>query len=448
MKFRSIKAMFLMGIVVSAVACKRGPATLKPASLASPAGPASTKALARGNDSTMMAVNFLEERVKSDPDDIVALNKLSGYYLQLHRETDDVRYLEHSLRAAQTSLRVLPADQNLGGLRSLAQAEYETHNFVAARDHAQELIAYEPNRSFGFQLLGDAELELGSYEKAAAAYQQMESLDRGSVAAEARLAHLAMLRGDSATARKRYLNALAQAKSALSPSAETIAWTNWQLGELAKAAGQYDQSLRFYHDALAAFPGYSHAVSSLAQLHASQGELEKAIEMLEALLQKHSDPMDAAMLGDLYKLSGRERDAEVQYLSVEHLCQKDQLYSVLYNRHLVLFWTDHDIKTDEAYVRAQKEYQTRRDIYAADAFAWASLKAGKLDEAQTAINDALRLGTKDARLFYHAGMIAKARGDRSAAEQFLKRALEINQYFDPMQSRIAAAALKDQASAD
>lgn len=74
-------------------------------------------------------------------------------------------------------------------------------------------------------------------------------------------------------------------------------------------------------------------------------------------------------------------------------------------------------------------------------------KAGKLDEAQTAINDALRLGTKDARLFYHAGMIARAR-NRSAAEQFLKRALDTNQYFDPMQSRIAAAALKDQRSAD
>ena len=38
-----------------------------------------------------MAVRFLEDRVKEDPDDIVALNKLSGYYLQLHRETEDVK---------------------------------------------------------------------------------------------------------------------------------------------------------------------------------------------------------------------------------------------------------------------------------------------------------------------------------------------------------------------
>ncbi len=435
--------MLVVLIAVTAVACNRKPATIEPAATASPAFSPSTRALARGNENTMMAVGFLEDRVKSDPDDIVALNKLSNYYLQLHRETEDVEYLAQALRAAQSSLYTLPADQNLGGLRVLARAEYETHNFMSARDHAQELTEYEPRRSFGFQLLGDALLELGDYDKAAAAYKKMEELDAGSVATETRLAHLAILRGDTTLARKKYLNAVAQARAEASPSKETIAWCYWQLGEVARASGEIETSIAFYMDALKVFPNYPHAVESIALLRASRGELNDAIAVFEPLVAQRPDPIDAAILGDLYKLQGRDREAQAQYSTVERLSQSSPLNSALYNRHLIMFWADHDIRIEDAYVRAKKEYETRRDIYAADSFAWAALKAGKLDEAQAAITDGLHLGTRDARLFYHAGMIARARGNRDAAADYLGRALKLNKHFDLLQSRIAIQALEE-----
>ena len=41
-----------------------------------------------------------------------------------------------------------------------------------------------------------------------------------------------------------------------------------------------------------------------------------------------------------------------------------------------------------------------------DCLAWTALKAGRFTEAQVAIEEALRLGTRDAKLFYHAGQIA------------------------------------------
>jgi tetratricopeptide (TPR) repeat protein len=391
----------------------------------------------------MMAVGFLEERVKSDPDDIVALNKLAAYYLQLHRETEDVSYLELSLQSAQSSLRALPVEQNLGGLRALAQAEYETHNFGSARDHAKELTEYEPQRSFGFQLLGDARLELGDYDGATEAYKKMASLESGTVGTETRLAHLALLRGDPSDARRRYLIALNQARSESMPSAETVAWCHWQLGEVGMATGDYQNAERHYRDALAAFSDYSHAVTSLARYQAAQGNVKAAIETFEKLVSKYHDPIDEAALGDLYKLAGRNDDAQRQYSEVERLSQQSSLYSALYNRHLVLFWADHDAKPTEAYGRARKEYESRRDIYGADAVAWSALKAGKLDEAQVEIRAALRLGTEDARLFYHAGMIARAAGDRSSAAEFLRRALKLNPYFDPWQSKIAEQALEE-----
>jgi tetratricopeptide (TPR) repeat protein len=430
-------------VSLTTAACNRNRAAVESAApTVSPASAPGIVAPRPGDDSTMVAVRFLEDRVKGDPDDIVALNKLSAYYLQLQRRTGAVEYLRLALHAAGSSLKVLPADQNLGGLRALAQAEYETHDFVSARDSSRELIEYEPDKAFGYQVRGDALLELGDYEQATKAYARMEELDRGSMATEARLAHLALLRGDSATAKRRYSLALTQAKTALAPSAETISWCHWQLGETAFAIGDYSTAERHYRDALTALPDYFRALASLGRVRAAQGDLAGAIERYEQAVRIIPDPQFVSALGDLYKLSGRDKDAQSQYSLVEKIGRLNELNGALYNRQLALFYSDHDLKPEEGYANALREYGVRRDIYGADALAWTAFKAGKISEAQSAIKEALRLGTKDARLFYHAGMIAQAAGDKSSAHDYLKRALTLNAQFDPLQAPIARKALE------
>ena len=60
----------------------------------------------------------------------------------------------------------------------------------------------------------------------------------------------------------------------------------------------------------------------------------------------------------------------------------------------------------------------------------------------TSIPEALRLGTQDAMLFYHAGMIDLANGDRAGATQKLQHALAINPHFSPLFAPLAQQALK------
>jgi Tfp pilus assembly protein PilF len=55
---------------------------------------------------------------------------------------------------------------------------------------------------------------------------------------------------------------------------------------------------------------------------------------------------------------------------------------------------------------------------------------------------ALRLGTRDAQLYYHAGMIAQAAGEKAAARDYLQRALQLNPQFDPLQAAMARQALE------
>ena len=55
----------------------------------------------------------------------------------------------------------------------------------------------------------------------------------------------------------------------------------------------------------------------------------------------------------------------------------------------------------------------------------------------------MRLKTKDARFFYHAGMIEKGLGNAKAAKDYLKKALDLNPSFDVLQAEKAKTALKE-----
>lgn len=392
-------------------------------------------------DARAQALRWLEARVKGDPDDIVAQNKLGGYYLEQMRETGNLTFLELAVRAAQASLKSVPAELNRGGLSLLAQTEFASHNFAATRDHAQQLMQLDGGKSYPYQLLGDAQLELGDYEAATASFQKLAQLAPNDFATETRLARLAALRGDHARERGHYENALRAALSAVPPARETVAWCRWQLGETAFNTGDYATAEQHYRAALVTFPDYYRALGGLARTRAARGDLNEAIALYQQTTQRLPDPVFVAALGDLYQLTGRAKEADAQYELCEQMARLGTAGGQLYNRQLALFYADHDLKAAEAYQLAQREYAARHDIYGADALAWTALKADKLNEAQKASKEALRLGTQDAKLFYHAGLIARAAGNQAAARDYLQRALKLNPQFDPLQARHAAEAL-------
>ncbi len=391
-------------------------------------------------------VRFLEDRVKRDPDDFIANNKLASEYLQRLRETGDITYLNLASRAAHASLETLPAEQNKGGLVAVTQVEFSSHDFADARDHAQRLTVFEPNKSYPYQFLGDALLELGSYKEAEAAFRQMEKnggiQDLTKVAMEQRLARLAFLRGDIKTAMGHFADALKIATAMPAPPKETVAWTQWQLGETAFAAGDYKAAEKYFNDSLTTFPDYFRSLASLGHVRAAVGDMAGAIDQYEKVVRILPDPNFVASLGDLYKLAGREEDAKNQYALVENIGHLTAMSGTLYNRQLALFYADHGLKADEAYLNATKEYEVRRDIYGADAVAWTALKAGKLSEAQAATKEALKLGTKDAKLYYHAGMIENAAGNRAEATRLLELSLKTNPGFDLLQADNARKTLE------
>jgi tetratricopeptide (TPR) repeat protein len=154
-------------------------------------------------------------------------------------------------------------------------------------------------------------------------------------------------------------------------------------------------------------------------------------------------PIFAAELGDLYAKSGNQTEAQKQYALVEYIGLLGHINQVLHNRDLALFYADHDMKLSEALELAQKELEIRHDVYTWDTLAWALYKNGKLTASAKASEKAMRLGTRDSLLHFHAGMIAERLGQREQARRELKEALQINPHFhlvyaNAAQQRLAA----------
>lgn len=386
-------------------------------------------------------IDFLERRVRGDRGDADVWAKLAGLYLQRLRRTGSLTDLDLALRAAQSSLAIVPAIRNTDGLASLAQAEFAAHEFGLARDHARQWAQLDASGA-PYALLGDTFTELGDYAVAERAYLEMRRRSAGideNVAT--RMARSAQLRGDYAGATHGFATARALELGRSEPSRERIAWFDWQLGDSAFFNGDDAAAQAHYDAALTAYPGYFRALASRGRLDAARGDLARAIADYGAAVRTLPDPTFVAELGDVYELAGRETEAQNQYGLVELIDHLSKINGVMYNRQVAMFYADHNRNVEAAYADAKREYAVRHDILGADALAWTALKAGRIAQAQTAMKAALRLGSRDPRLLYHAGMIARAAGDRSLSRTYLEHALALNPRFDALQSVTARAAL-------
>jgi tetratricopeptide (TPR) repeat protein len=193
--------------------------------------------------------------------------------------------------------------------------------------------------------------------------------------------------------------------------------------------GEYKAAGRYYEAALRVFDGYHLALAGLGKVRAAQGNYADAIAYYQQAVNIIPQPDYLAALGDLYTLTGQPERAQLQYETVEYIGKLAEINQQIYNRQLANFYSDHDLHLKEALQLALAELETRRDIYGYDAAAWAQYKNGNFEEAQDLMNQAMSLGTQDARLYYHAGMIEHALGNEQDARQWLEQAMSINPHF-------------------
>jgi tetratricopeptide (TPR) repeat protein len=386
-------------------------------------------------DSRIRASQLLLRR---HPLDARAHHRLGDAYVQKARETGDAKYFSLAEDALRKALAIAPASS--GAVRHLAYVLYSRHAFQEAAAEAEKAIALDPADSHAHGILGDAQLEVGQYAEAERTYERMAALDL-DLYALSRRSGLRSVRGEVEGAIGDLERAIDDGKAAGRP-AEAIAWAQWQLATEHWNVGRLEAAEAGYQAALATYPGYHRALAGLGHVRAAQGRDAEAVALYRRAIEIVPQPDYVTALGDLHTRMGQGDEARRQYALVEHIGRLSALNQALYNRELALFYLDHDLKLDEALALARRELDVRRDIYAHDLLAWALYKNGQADAAREAMAQALRLGTRDARLFYHAGMIERAVGNGGAAARYLRLALDTNPHFHLLQADEAGRALR------
>ncbi len=375
---------------------------------------------------TERVIQTMQSRVQGNPKDPAAYSALGAAFFQRARETGDVEDFQLAEQALNKSLDLNNADFSADAAYStMAEVCMGEHRFSDAITYAQKALALGSGDLSSFAIVGDANADMGEYERAAVAYSRLDisgesaSEPRNVYVRDSRTSYLKFVSGDTAGAIRLMQSAVAAGTEARLP-AENLAWLYYELGEYEFQAGDVAAANHAYLAALNIHPGDYRALAGLGKLRGNQGRYAEAIKLYQGAIAVVPMPIYVAELGDLYTKAGNPAEARKQYQLVQYIGLLGHINQVLHNRDLALFYADHDMKLDEALALAHKEFEVRHDIYTWDALAWALYKNGKYQEASDAIENALRPGARDALLFFHAGMIAKQLGQNALAKERLQ----------------------------
>jgi tetratricopeptide (TPR) repeat protein len=333
------------------------------------------------------------------------------------------------------ALRLAPNDLiATSGLASLAASR---HRFREALRLSQQAHALSPTTALTYGLLGDAKLELGRYQQAFADFDRLAQL-KPSLAAYSRVSYARELLGrpDEAIA------ALEQALDAATGEAEPTAWTRVQLGKLYWSTGRLSAAAAQYRAALAAFPGYVHALDALAQVEGARGRFGHAIALERRAVDQTPLPQFVGYLGDLYTAAGRPALARRHYALVDVIGRLFVANGVKTDLETALFRADHGIRLRETLDLARLARTERPSVDGDDVLAWTLERNGRCGEALRHSKLALRLGTKDGLKLFHRGMIERCLGHTADGNRFLRRALALNPHFSLIWAPVARRALR------
>ncbi|HEX5824524.1 MAG TPA: tetratricopeptide repeat protein, partial [Candidatus Limnocylindrales bacterium] len=371
----------------------------------------------------------------ADARDDISAGNLAVLYLGRGRLTGDAADYERALAAANRAVAAYPTSTTTRALK--ATVLQATHEFTAALALAEQILGEDPKNVDALAVAGDARLELGRLDEAAATYAQLASIAPGP-ALDVRMARLAWLSGDQAMA----LEQAAKARDAASADGGSDpSFYEAQLGEFARITGHADQARTSFEAALAIRPTDQLALIGLARVEAFNGHDVAAIARLQTASAIAPRPETLALLTDLLVRIGDARGAADSAATVRAIEQVGGSAASLFDRQILGFELDHGAATRELLDRAMAAATIRPDAAGLDLVAWAAYRLDDLSIAAEFSARARASGTVDARILYHAGAIAIARGNAEDGRSLVQRALDLGSALDPLDRREAEALL-------
>jgi len=379
-------------------------------------------------------IAFFERRVMADTMGAADLAQLASLYLQRAREAGDVADYG---RAEDASLRSLGLRSNRNDRALLVHASslLALHRFPEALAAATRLCEGS-GRPSHCALLGEIQLEMGDYPAAHATFDAL-SLHRASLGVAPRIARWLEVAGRTPEAIDLLRGVRDAAMERTDLPREQVAWFHLRAGDIALRNGRLEEAERAFRQGLEVEPADVRLLAGMARLSAVRGHWRRAIRFGSATGDR-ADIATLALIGDAHLALGEPDQAERYYRRAEEAAAENP---EPFNRQWTMFRLDHDREIPATLALLRDEIAIRQDVYGWDQLAWALHRAGDYELAHQAMQQALRMGTRDAMLFFHAGVIERGLGNDSEAARHLRAALDINAHFHPTFPRWATAVL-------
>ena len=372
------------------------------------------------------------------PGDMISPDHLAEQYLQRYRERMDIDDVLRAERAAKQSLVAQPRG-NMPGELALASVDLTLHRFHDALAITKHVEAYDPGDVSMYVREASLDMEVGAYRPAERRLTAVpeKRRDDGWRVVESRYLELT---GHLTEARVLLATAAAYQNAEFDAPAQSRAWYFFRQGEMAFEAGDNDAALGFEREAVSIFPNYADALRTLARIECARHEWQQCLTDAVASSNIVPYPETLGYKADAQRALGDATGA-AQTGDVIHAVGALGDRQHITDRLLAIYYADHRLYPGAAYAIAKNELRSRDDIFTEDTLAWAAAMDGRWDEARTRSAAALRYGTQNSLLEYHAGVIAQHFGDRSAAKADFERALALNPSFHPVFAGDARAKL-------
>lgn len=370
---------------------------------------------------TVAEIARLQAAVDANPADANAQRELGFALSQRVREVADPSLYERALAAFDAALQLQPDDAE--ALVGKAGVQLGKHEFEAALDTASRAIELSPTLVAAHAAAVDALVELGRYDEADVAAGEMLGL-RADLTTLARVSYLAELRGRLPAA----LQAMRLAAESPGLAPENRAYVQALLGNLLVYSGDPASAAAAYRTALTLVPDHAPSIAGQGRLAVGAGELDDAIAQFTRAADIVPLPEYVIALGEAQMAAGRADDAKESFELARTYIQLFQAAGVGVDVELAVFEADHG-DPGAALEYATTGHEATPTVRAADAVAWALHRLGRDQEAAVFVDEALRLGSIDPLVRYHAGAIAAAQGDPATAREHLELALRTDPGF-------------------
>lgn len=396
---RNISSGFVIGtfMVLGAVVVLVVAATGRPAADARRRAAAAPLTLSTSRQALDAVIDDARARVAADPGNGEAAVLLADALMRAARVQSDPTLAveaEHVLRATLAHDRSDYAARRMLGVVYLSQ-----HRFAAALEAANAARELRPEDAWNHAVMGDALIELGRYDEAFDAFDQVMAR-RPDAAAYARVAYARELQGDLDGA----VALMRMAADATGPhDPEAQAWAFAQLANLYVLQGKLDLAERELRRGEFTFPSHPYVLTGRIRLALARRQYPEALRLVETAAET---PETAAIRGDLLVARGDGAGAEAAYQEAERLEREGWKHEEPQPAALARLLAERGRGASEAVSLAERAARDRADIHTMDALAWAYFRAGRVEAAAAAMRQALRTGTRDPRIRCHASAIA------------------------------------------